>query len=67
MLVSSIYDDEIQQEEQQIGDADLNQQEPLLLHVPIFVQEQFDFALQEDPLPNRYHDPVELRMMEAFQ
>ena len=37
LLVSSIYDDEIQQEEQQISDAYLNQQGPLLFHVPIFV------------------------------
>ena len=37
------------------------------MHVPIFVQEQLDYVLQEDPLPNHYHDLVELRMMGAFQ
>lgn len=67
LLVSSVYDDEIQRKEQQISDADLNQQEPLLLHVPIFVQEQFDFVLKENFLPNHYHDPVELRMTEVFK
>jgi hypothetical protein len=42
LLISSINDDKIQREEQQINHVELNQQETLSLHILVVVQEWFD-------------------------
>jgi hypothetical protein len=42
LVILSSDDDKIQEREQQVNHAELNQQETQSLHIPEVVQEQFD-------------------------